>query len=397
MEAYQVRVNVEIVPSTESPSHEPVTQDDGSVQFTIAASDAISIDTCERALLQTAYPTLREALATHLSHMSEKKALEHVTEGTVVTNPWPYHVDGEVGRFECVTYHIAHDGKTVYNTAREVFPGLRRWELYKTSGFKELAYVYGAIEESYRKTSELLNRIRYQPEDGTPSRTLREQAAGEGNKLMNAIDHKASQILNAHDFREDGVFEGEPTTYQGHGMVSLPEAQVAEAIAVCQAEVKADCDLNTNPVSYEAPEYTVNITIDDVGTTRQKATRTCQHPETDTGGTEPSSEPKSEQKFKATIEKRAKPKKRKYVHTTVIHVEQSERSYLITGHGITHVLSVLIAFLLNSDLLQYRLQFFTDGYTILHDAIRRGFSWYPNLAIILDWYHLKEKCKIQLS
>ncbi len=85
------------------------------------------------------------------------------------------------------------------------------------------------------------------------------------------------------------------------------------------------------------------------------------------------------------------------MHTTVIHVEQARRSYLITGHGIKYVLSVLIAFLLNSHLLQCRLQFFTDGYTILHDAIKWCFSWYPNLAIILDWYHLKEKCQLQLS
>ncbi len=61
------------------------------------------------------------------------------------------------------------------------------------------------------------------------------------------------------------------------------------------------------------------------------------------------------------------------------------------------MLSLVIALLLNSDLLHDRLQFFTDGYTILHDAILWCFSWYPTLGIILDWYHLKEKCKIQLS
>jgi hypothetical protein len=62
----------EIVPCTESPTHEPVKQDDGSFQITIAEPDAISIDKCERALLQTAYPTLREVLSTHLSAVSKK-------------------------------------------------------------------------------------------------------------------------------------------------------------------------------------------------------------------------------------------------------------------------------------------------------------------------------------
>ncbi len=69
MNAYKIRMKVEIVPCTGSPSHEPVVQEDGSVQITLAEPDAINIDTCERALLQTAYPTLREALSTHLSEM----------------------------------------------------------------------------------------------------------------------------------------------------------------------------------------------------------------------------------------------------------------------------------------------------------------------------------------
>jgi hypothetical protein len=72
METYKVRVKVEIVPCTESPTHEPVKHEDGSFQITLAEPEAMSIDTCERALLQTAYPTLREALSTHLSAVSKK-------------------------------------------------------------------------------------------------------------------------------------------------------------------------------------------------------------------------------------------------------------------------------------------------------------------------------------
>ena len=289
-----------------------------------------------------------------------------------------------------MTHQIVHEDKTVYNTAQDVFPGLGYWERYLTSGFKDLASIYGATKESYRKTSDVMNRIRYQPDDGTPSRTVREQAEGEGRRLMKAIDHQARQILSTHDFREDGIFEGDPTTYQGHGEVSLSEDRVAKAIAVCQAQVKVHCDLSTNPVGSEDPEQTVNMTIDDVGSKRQKATRTCHRQEAEKVVIAPNSAPNSEQTFEEQSEekpekkseKKSEKKKRTYVHTTVIHVEQARRSYLITGHGIKYVLSVLIAFLLNSHLLQCRLQFFTDGYTILHDAIRWCFSWYPNLAII---------------
>jgi hypothetical protein len=296
-----------------------------------------------------------------------------------VTTPGKtYQVDGEVGRFEFSTHQVLHDGKTRYDTAQAVFPRRRCWEWYKTRGFKEIAYIYGATEESYRKTSRLLNRIRYQMEDGTPSRTVREQAEGEGERLMQAIDRKAEQILQVHGLTPDGLFEGEGKMDQGQEPVTLPETQVTAALARCQERVPVACDLSQNPVPYEAPAGTVNITIDDVQVKRQKAERTAHSQES-----KPTTPP----------EKRT----RKAVHTTVVHLEHDKQSYVLAGHGIAHVLRLVLALLLNSGLVGSRFQFFTDGYTLLHDAIRRCFSWYGNLAIMLDWYHLKEKCKRQLS
>jgi hypothetical protein len=70
-------------------------------------------------------------------------------EGTVIKHWRPYWVDGELGRFEFATYHVHQGDKTVYNTARDVFPPLRCWEWYKTRGFKELALIYGTTEHSY--------------------------------------------------------------------------------------------------------------------------------------------------------------------------------------------------------------------------------------------------------
>jgi hypothetical protein len=45
----------------------------------------------------------------------------------------------------------------------------------------------------------------------------------------------------------------------------------------------------------------------------------------------------------------------------------------------------------------YRIQFFVDGQRVLQDSIINFFSWYINIGIILDWYHLEKKCKEQLS
>ncbi len=401
MNTYTIRIKVDIVPSTELATNEPVEQDDGSVRMTLTELEAISIDTCEQAVLKTAYPTLRKALSTHLRDVSRQHAMAHQREGQEVKTSWAGRVDGEIGRFEFVRYQLFQGYTPVDDTTNTLFPGLRRWEWYKTSGFKELAFIYGVTEESYHKTSRLLNRIRYQPEDGTPSRTLREQTDVEGTKLAHAIEHKAEQVLKTHEFRADGIFEGTPDTYQGQAPVSLSEEQVTEAIAICQARVKEDCDLRENPVPYESPEETVNLSVDDVGVKRQKATRECQSHDVEEaeGEKEVKKEIKKEVKkgVKKEVKKEVKKKIRKYVHQTVVHIEKAGHSYLINGRGIKHVLSLVIAVLLNSDLLRYRLQFFTDGYGILHDAIHWCFSWYPNLGILLDWYHLEEKCKIQLS
>ena len=75
METYQLRLKVELVPCSESPTDTPVKQSDGSVQITLSETDALNIDVCEQTVLQTLYPTLRKTLATHFSDVSKKKPL----------------------------------------------------------------------------------------------------------------------------------------------------------------------------------------------------------------------------------------------------------------------------------------------------------------------------------
>lgn len=91
------------------------------------------------------------------------------------------------------------------------------------------------------------------------------------------------------------------------------------------------------------------------------------------------------------------PKKRKYVENTVVHIQKGDKKYILNGHGVFTVLRILIAFLLNNNLLNQRLQFFVDGQRTLQAAILKAFSWHRNMGLILDWYHLKDKCKMQLS
>jgi hypothetical protein len=53
--------------------------------------------------------------------------------------------------------------------------------------------VYGTTEESYRKATTLVNRVRYQ-EDATPSRTLRDNT-----------EHEGERIMQQHGFTSEGL------------------------------------------------------------------------------------------------------------------------------------------------------------------------------------------------
>jgi hypothetical protein len=79
MSNYKIKVNIEIVESDDPKVKDAKEQNDGSFTMTINEKDAISIDNSEKALLTTAYPAIRKALAKHLENVSEKKALKKPT------------------------------------------------------------------------------------------------------------------------------------------------------------------------------------------------------------------------------------------------------------------------------------------------------------------------------
>jgi hypothetical protein len=73
MTRYKMRIHIEMIPCDDVPTRTPVKAEDGSVSIVLSEAEAMNIDACEQALLQTTYPTLRETLATHLSEVSKKK------------------------------------------------------------------------------------------------------------------------------------------------------------------------------------------------------------------------------------------------------------------------------------------------------------------------------------
>lgn len=73
---YKIKVKVEIVECDAKNGRTPQEKDDGSFEMIIDEKDAISIDNSEKALLSTAYPSIRKALGKHLEEVSKKKSLK---------------------------------------------------------------------------------------------------------------------------------------------------------------------------------------------------------------------------------------------------------------------------------------------------------------------------------
>jgi hypothetical protein len=289
----------------------------------------------------------------------------------LIINKHSYDVDGEVGRFSFQTHSGEKDGKIVYNSARSLFPERKGKEKYKTSGFKEIGMIYGTVKDSYRETAYLINRIRHQ-EGVTPVRTLKDNTEREGGKVLDFLEQKTRDLFEKKSFTEEGVPQ-DREEYNGKDIALIAEEEIRKAIDTCGLSEEEVAEINKNPVYYEEPEHTVNVSIDDVIVKKQKEERSAKEKQ----------EPKREG--------------RKYAHDTIAHIQKDGLFYVINGYSVIMVLKIVIGFLLNNDLLRYRLQFFVDGQKTLQAAILKTFFWYGNIGILLDWYHLDGKCKMQLS
>jgi len=101
-------------------------------------------------------------------------------------------------------------------------------EFYKTTGFKEIAMTYGDTEQSYRKTAEFINRIRYQNQGGRPYRTIQENTEKEGSNVIDCLEEKTGRILEKHAFGEEGVYNGNNPEYARNEPVTLDGAKIRE-------------------------------------------------------------------------------------------------------------------------------------------------------------------------
>ena len=313
-----------------------------------------------------------------------------------MANPSLFRVNGEIGRFSFRTHRVESNGHVVFDTAADMFGRLRPKEYYMTVNMEELVLSLSS-DLSYRKVTSLVNRVRREDSNPMPLMTLADVVERAGARIGTQIKEWAEEVLAEHHFSKDGVPE-EPieTDQQATNNLVLPESVVAEAIAAFNATRPETLHIppEAGRETYENPQQSVNVSLDDVGAKKKKLNRVRK-----TKATEAGELPKTADSTEESLpfEKAAK-KPREYVHNTIAHIETTHGQYILDGHGTVDVLRLLIAFLLHTKVLYgYSLQFFVDGQRTLQAAIVERLAWFTQKRIILDWFHLREKCSKELS
>jgi len=251
-------------------------------------------------------------------------------------------------------------------------------EKYRTQGFNEIALIYGVSDLSFRKAADLINRTRYQQENGTPYRTIRDIANSEGAKIQKALDEKSKKIIKNSGLNHKTKTKQEACDSFVQMSSEIDDQELFEVVQSLSVKESLKPEILKNPVPYIHPGDGVDICLDDVGVKKQKDER--------------KSKP---QENNCEIELFAK-KKRVYIQNTVIHVEHQGKSYMLNGYGVFHVLQLLLSFLVHNELNEKTLTFFVDGHG-LFSKVLQYFSWHKKVIIILDWYHLSKKCSELLS
>jgi hypothetical protein len=261
------------------------------------------------------------------------------------------------------------------NTAKDVFKTLYSKEWYKTVGFNELAFDF-VNQLSYRQAAKKLNRVRNE-ETGTPIRTLSNMVEMEGEKIQEKVDKMTKDILYDNEFDERGIPNSENIAkayMPDKRKIQISKKIIAEKIKEYNKDKSEDLKIPANEQEnfYENPDNTINISIDDVSVKKQKAER--------------SKDKEKSQDFKTH-----------YVRNTIVHIEKLKERYCLNGSSTVEILPRIVAFLLFNNSLKNCLLFFVDGEKSLHSAIINAFSWFKSYGLLLDWYHLGEKCKMELS
>lgn len=210
------------------------------------------------------------------------------------------------------------------------------------------------------------------------SRTIANLVEREGEQIQAHVGKKVECILQEHGFNTAGSVINQQKARNSIQCsdVTLDQEVISLMIEELNRgqEKEKHIELSELCESFEDPcAVKANISIDDVCCKKQKVS-----------GRKRGSPPKE---------------KREMVYNTVAHIQNKEsKTYTLNTATVSQMMTIVLAFLLSNGMLckPGSLVFFTDGARDLRSAIEGMFSFLP-FKIILDWYHLKKKCKDLLS
>ena len=257
---------------------------------------------------------------------------------------------------------------------------------------------------SYRSSYALLNRIWNLPkEDMLKERTLWDRIDAEGIKAIDTIDKIAEAVLHKYHYEQAGdlVKLARQDPAYGRGSQQNPDREHRIRTAVAQLNSMPGrpdwAKIDAGEIRLEAPESSVCIAIDDIGVKKQKDKR--QKPEAGNQRNKDNPEWCHRTAGKITDSRlNSEARGKKYVETTNVHIVAGSRHYVITtAQGLEHAFMLLMAFLLQNDLIRnHDIVFFTDGAKCIQDNIKKYFCGHEYL-LILDFYHLIKHCEQGLS
>ena len=257
---------------------------------------------------------------------------------------------------------------------------------------------------SYRGSYALLNRIWNLPkEDMLKERTLWDKIDTEGIKAIDTIDNAAEEALHKYHYEQAGdlVKLAQQDPAYGRGSQQNPDREHRIRTAIAQLNSMPGrpdwAKIDAGEIRLEAPESSVCIAIDDIGVKKQKDKR--QKPEAGNQRNKDNPEWCHSTAAKITDSRlNSEASGKKYVETTNVHIVAGSRHYVITtAQGLEHAFMLLMAFLLQNDLIRnHDIVFFTDGAKCIQDNIKKYFCGHEYL-LILDFYHLIKHCEQGLS
>lgn len=263
---------------------------------------------------------------------------------------------------------------TVYGSlASALKPNEKLWDF---------SYILLLIEfcrnQSYRSACFALNKALHRsPGTEIKYRTVADFVEKLGNHISEDIQSAANSILRKNHFNpETNLPEEDAALPVSIVKLDIETTQglrnvIHEKIEQINAEREPDAQIKHLDLAeqIESPsQKCCYISIDDIGVKHQKEHRGDNST-----------------------------KKGKYIENTVIHVQADGNTYYFTAVGMDKAFSALLSFLLQNDLMKNRrLVFFTDGARDIKKRIESVFG-FRQFTIVLDWFHLKKKCKELIS